>query len=471
MIATTLFHFYDQNVGGYHVDQPARMTPTRAVSEPTNIMELGLAIATISRDLVTKFDLPGNQKGVVVTEVSPDGSAAKHGIKAGDVILAIQQAEVDAPLAVQKEVDAAKKDGRSSVLMLTQQRHGPTLYVPVPLPRSIDAMAPTAGADLPPSQPGPSMPARAVSEPTNIMELGLAIDTISRDLVTKFDLPGNQKGVVVTEVSPDGSAAKHGIKAGDVILAIQEAEVDAPLAVQKEVDAAKKDGRSSVLMLTQQRHGPTLYVPVPLPRSIDAMAPTAGADLPPSQPGPSMPARAVSEPTNIMELGLAINTVSRDFITKFDLPGNQKGVVVTEVSPDGSAAKHGIKAGDVILAIQQAEVDTPGSAKGSGRSEERRPKQRANANPTTARPEIVHSAATGKTYWRFRTVTERDGVAMVWERSPTIGGDLRFGEGAPMGRLSTTGETTSQRSESRLRSRGPPSVAPVIDLSGTAIGN
>jgi serine protease Do len=112
--------------------------PTRAVSEPTNIMELGLAIATISRDLVTKFDLPGNQKGVVVTEVSPDGSAAKHGIKAGDVILAIQQAEVDAPLAVQKEVDAAKKDGRSSVLMLTQQRHGPTLYVPVPLPRSID---------------------------------------------------------------------------------------------------------------------------------------------------------------------------------------------------------------------------------------------------------------------------------------------------------------------------------------------
>ena len=64
------------------------------------------------------------------------------------------------------------------------------------------------------------MPARAVSEPTNIMELGLAIDTISRDLVTKFDLPGNQKGVVVTEVSPDGSAPKHGIKAGDVILAI-----------------------------------------------------------------------------------------------------------------------------------------------------------------------------------------------------------------------------------------------------------
>ena len=103
MIATTLFHFYDQNVGGYHVDQPARMTPTRAVSEPTNIMELGLAIATISRDLVTKFDLPGNLKGVVVTEVSPDGSAAKHGIKAGDVILAIQQAEVDAPLQCKRK--------------------------------------------------------------------------------------------------------------------------------------------------------------------------------------------------------------------------------------------------------------------------------------------------------------------------------------------------------------------------------
>ena len=186
--------------------------------------------------------------------------------------------------------------------------------------------------------------------------------------------------------------------------------------MQKEVDAAKKDGRSSVLMLTQQPHGPTLYLPVPLPRSIHAMAPTAGADLPPSQPGPSMPARAVSEPTNIMELGLAIDTISRDLVTKFDLPGNQKGVVVTEVSPDGSAAKHGIKAGDVILAISAGgSRRSVGSAKGSGRSEERRPKQRANANPTTARPDTLLTGAATKIYrrhgphggCRFATITTR----------------------------------------------------------------
>ncbi len=42
---------------------------------------------------------------------------------------------------------------------------------------------------------------------------------------------------------------------------------------------------------------------------------------------------------------------------KFQLGADQKGVVITDVSPDSSAAERGLKAGDVIVEVQQGEVD------------------------------------------------------------------------------------------------------------------
>jgi serine protease Do len=68
----------------------------------------------------------------VITDVDSSGAAAEKGLKAGDVIIEVQQTEVATPGDVQKRVDAARKQDRKFVLMLIQSQDG-TRYVPLSL--------------------------------------------------------------------------------------------------------------------------------------------------------------------------------------------------------------------------------------------------------------------------------------------------------------------------------------------------
>jgi serine protease Do len=55
--------------------------------------------------------------GVAVADVDPDGVAADHGLQAGDVILEAGGKPVTRPSEVEQAFNAAKADGRKSVLL------------------------------------------------------------------------------------------------------------------------------------------------------------------------------------------------------------------------------------------------------------------------------------------------------------------------------------------------------------------
>jgi serine protease Do len=63
---------------------------------------------------VTKAD---NGKGLVVTDVDPDSTAADRGIQPGDVITSINSNEVSNTGDVKKAMADAMKSGRKAVLM------------------------------------------------------------------------------------------------------------------------------------------------------------------------------------------------------------------------------------------------------------------------------------------------------------------------------------------------------------------
>jgi len=65
-------------------------SPAQGSSNPA----LGIRLATSSKELATKYNLPPGQKGVVVTDVTPGGLAAKSGLKKGDLILFINQMQI-----------------------------------------------------------------------------------------------------------------------------------------------------------------------------------------------------------------------------------------------------------------------------------------------------------------------------------------------------------------------------------------
>jgi len=69
---------------------------------------------------------------VLITEVGQGTPAADHGLKAGDVIVEVQQEDVSSPADVQDRVEKVRKAGRASVLFLVQSSEG-LRWVPLSL--------------------------------------------------------------------------------------------------------------------------------------------------------------------------------------------------------------------------------------------------------------------------------------------------------------------------------------------------
>jgi serine protease Do len=71
-------------------------------------------------------------EGVVVTNVDPDGAAASHGFKTGDVILDVGGKAVSTPSDVRKALTDARGSGRRTVLLRVKSGEG-TRFVAIPL--------------------------------------------------------------------------------------------------------------------------------------------------------------------------------------------------------------------------------------------------------------------------------------------------------------------------------------------------
>ena len=107
---------------------PAKPPPSAAVA----VTGLGMKVSPITDDLRTKYSIGADQKGVVVTDVANNGPAASRGLKAGDVVVEVQQEPVSTPQDVTDRVEKYRKMTRKTVLMLVQNSDG-LRWVPLPL--------------------------------------------------------------------------------------------------------------------------------------------------------------------------------------------------------------------------------------------------------------------------------------------------------------------------------------------------
>jgi serine protease Do len=113
----------------------AATTPGGPGAESTRAVELsglGLLVAPISPAMRERYSLAEEQKGVVITEVTPGSAAAERGLKPGDVIVEVQQEAVNSPADVQRRLESQRRQNRRSVLMLIQSQDG-RHWVPLPL--------------------------------------------------------------------------------------------------------------------------------------------------------------------------------------------------------------------------------------------------------------------------------------------------------------------------------------------------
>ena len=109
--------------------QAAVKTDEPAPEKPATQKALGLDLATLSKDLRTRYKIKDSVKGVVVTNVDANSDAAEKRLSAGDVIVEVAQEAVSSGADIQKRVDQLKKDGKKSVLLLVSNGEGELRFV------------------------------------------------------------------------------------------------------------------------------------------------------------------------------------------------------------------------------------------------------------------------------------------------------------------------------------------------------
>ncbi|MBI5261236.1 MAG: Do family serine endopeptidase [Bradyrhizobium sp.] len=109
--------------------QAAIKTTEEPAEKPVTQKALGLDLATLSKDLRTRYKIKDSVKGVVVTSVDAKSDAAEKRLSAGDVIVEVAQEVVTSGADVQKRVDQLKKDGKKSVLLLVSNAEGELRFV------------------------------------------------------------------------------------------------------------------------------------------------------------------------------------------------------------------------------------------------------------------------------------------------------------------------------------------------------
>jgi serine protease Do len=97
--------------------------------KPVTQKALGLDLATLSKDLRTRYKIKDSVKGVIITSVDTSSDAAEKRLSAGEVIVEVAQEAVGNAADVKKRVDQLKKDGKKSVLLLVSNAEGELRFV------------------------------------------------------------------------------------------------------------------------------------------------------------------------------------------------------------------------------------------------------------------------------------------------------------------------------------------------------
>jgi serine protease Do len=220
---------------------------------------LGISLQPLDENIAPTLGLP-KDSGEIVRWVQPGEAAARAGLQAGDVVVRVNGQPVtpdqtasyliaNTSVGSRIPIDIIR-DGRAMRLLATVGQR-PTEEQLAALTGGDSGENPVVGGDRP-------------ATPQQV--LGLSLQPLTPELARAARLPATARGVIVTAVDPSSDAAEEGIQRGDLIMSVNRQPVTTPAQVVAAVEAARRAGRSSVLMLVKRGPGPEAFVGVDIAR-------------------------------------------------------------------------------------------------------------------------------------------------------------------------------------------------------------
>lgn len=196
----------------------------------------------------------GDQRGAIVADLSPGGPSQRAGLQVGDVVIAVNGTAIKNSSELTRRVARVRA---GDVLRLDVIREGKRRTVDIrsgtrPSEREL------ASNDNSPGGPGRLVPgAPSARAPV----LGMAVVPLDEASRSRLSLPPEVRGALVETVDQNSDAGSKGLRRGDVITRINGAPVTGPADLAAAVEAARKAGRTSVL-LGIWRSGRTAFLPI-----------------------------------------------------------------------------------------------------------------------------------------------------------------------------------------------------------------
>ena len=205
---------------------------------------LGVQIQEVSPAIAASLGLH-SEHGALVAVVTPDGPAAKAGLKQGDVILAFDGSRVSELHDLPRLVAAVAPNTPATVAVW---RNG----------REIELQAKLG--ELPDNNQVASANSGPVEEGSaQATALGMRFAPLTNELRQELHVNKSVDGVVVTRVDGGSAAEEVGLTQGDVVVAINQQPVRTPQEAAARLNEATHSPKKTVLLLLN-RHGVTEYV-------------------------------------------------------------------------------------------------------------------------------------------------------------------------------------------------------------------
>lgn len=210
---------------------------------------LGVRIQTVDDATAEALGL-GTARGALVAGVDEKGPGKPAGLDVGDVITKFDGKEVKDSRDLPRIV-AATPVGKD--VPVTIMRKGKEEVKTVKLGRLEDGEKVQPASARTPAEP---------AKPAVTTALGLEFSPQTEELRKRYSIKDGVKGVVITKVDPNSNAADKRVQVGELVVEIGQEPVNSPEDVTKRLDALKKEGKKSALLLVSNAQGEVRFVAV-----------------------------------------------------------------------------------------------------------------------------------------------------------------------------------------------------------------
>ena len=246
-INTAIFSPSGGNVGiGFAIPSNLALPVINSLKQDGRVKRgwLGVRIQTVTDEIAESMGL-AEARGALVASVTSGGPAQEAEIQPGDVVLEFDGKKINRMRGLPRIV-AETEIGKAVDVLIWRRGQEESVKVTLgelPEDEELAALSQDDGS-------GGSGDGGASS---SIDSLGVTIASINDEMRERFELPGETKGVVITEVSEGSTAGEENLRPGDVIVEVGQEEVNSPPEVTAKVNEAKSEDKKSVLLLIDRK--------------------------------------------------------------------------------------------------------------------------------------------------------------------------------------------------------------------------